>query len=586
MNENKPENKINSQESKSPGNTIRESGEAVRDPKKRREIIKTILIIFLAVMLVLTFFSNTIMNRSLAEISTEMSTSGKLTERIRGSGMVESNQLYEVKVDGNKIVDTICIKTGQEVEKDTVLFTVGTGESPELTEAEASLDALELEYQKSLLVLPADYSAENQAIKNAQEDLNAAIAKRNNAMANQDSDRAALERYNQNKAALEQKTSEQTKLQSTISAIDMDDYSSAAVEYTGNLVSLYTAYSSAETAYNEAYALYVQLSSEGADASAAKADADSKAAARDSAKASYDAEKSSVRAGLADRLSAVESEISSLSAEISAYESSLQSGDGAMSLEELNADVQAKQRALEDLVIALEKTKKEDNLNNQLTTLDLEAKKAEIEKQQAKVDELKKECETTEIKSKYSGIVSSINIRPGDTTIPDEPVAIIDIASEGYTVQISVDGEKAKKIKTGTEAEVMNNWNGDVTAVLSEIRNDTVSGSKNRILVFDVTGDVDSGTNLDLSIPCGSGNYDVIVPKSAVYEDKNGKFVLTVRSKSSPLGNRYYAERVSVEVLASDETSSAVSGDIMSGEYVITASSKPVSPNDQVRMKD
>ena len=38
--------------------------------KKRREIIKTILIIFLAVLLVLTFFSNTIMNKSLSEVAT------------------------------------------------------------------------------------------------------------------------------------------------------------------------------------------------------------------------------------------------------------------------------------------------------------------------------------------------------------------------------------------------------------------------------------------------------------------------------------------------------------------------------------
>ena len=58
------------------------------------------------------------------------------------------------------------------------------------------------------------------------------------------------------------------------------------------------------------------------------------------------------------------------------------------------------------------------------------------------------------------------------------------------------------------------------------------------------------------------------------------------RSKSSPLGNRYFAERVNVEVLASDETSSAVSGDISMSDYVITAASAPVKPNDQVRMKD
>ncbi|MCD7891204.1 MAG: hypothetical protein LUG26_05395 [Ruminococcus sp.] len=133
---------------------------------------------------------------------------------------------------------------------------------------------------------------------------------------------------------------------------------------------------------------------------------------------------------------------------------------------------------------------------------------------------------------------------------------------------------------------MLNNLNGDIQAVVYDIKSDTVRGSKNKILVFDVTGDTESDSNIDLSIPCGSGTYDAIVPKSAVYEDKNGKFVLVVSSKSSPLGNRYYAERVNVEVLASDESSCAISGDISAGDYVITAASKPVSPNDQVRMKE
>ncbi|MDE7226667.1 MAG: RND transporter, partial [Ruminococcus sp.] len=122
--------------------------------------------------------------------------------------------------------------------------------------------------------------------------------------------------------------------------------------------------------------------------------------------------------------------------------------------------------------------------------------------------------------------------------------------------------------------------------VLTDILNDTTPNSKNRVLVFDVTGDVDSGSYIDLSIPCGNGSYDSIVPKSAVHEDSEGKFVLVVESKSSPLGNRYYARRVPVEVQASDEVSSAVSGSISNGDYVITASSAPVKAGDQVRMND
>lgn len=593
-------------------------------PNRKREIIKTILIVFLIVMLVLTFCSNTIMNKSLAEITTESATSGKLTERIRGSGLVESNQSYDVKVDGNKIIDTIMIKTGQEVKKGDVLFTVGTEDSEELETAQASLIALELEYQKALLTTPEDYTAENQAISNAREDLNAAIAKRNNAIANSDSAQQNLYDYNSNKNELTRKSKIFDKLQSTIIAIDSNDYASASVEYIGNLIFLYDTYSKAEEDYNTAYALYTQMltgkpsenptesptenytdttsdTDNGSQDStqeptttptpdnntleALKADADAKRAVRDTALDEYNNNKAEIRNDLMNQLYSIESDIDSLNEQIANYESS-QGSDSAMSIEQYNEDIRVKQNALEELIVNLNKTKNENDLQNKTNTLEIEAKKKEIDNLNKKIEKIKQENSITEIKSEYSGIVSSISAKIGEETVPDVPVAVIDIAEEGYTVELTVEAEKTKKIKKGIEAEVVNNWNGDITAVLTDIKNDTKANSKNKILKFSVTGDVSTGTMIDLSIPCGSGSYDTIVPKSAVYKDSKGSFVLIVNSKSSPLGNRYYAKRVDVEVLASDEISSAVQGAISSGDYVITTASKPIKPNEQVRMKD
>ena len=57
------------------------------------------------------------------------------------------------------------------------------------------------------------------------------------------------------------------------------------------------------------------------------------------------------------------------------------------------------------------------------------------------------------------------------------------------------------------------------------------------------------GQSLNVSVGQKSANYDLIVPNSAIREDSNGKFILIVESKSSPLGNRYVATRVDVEVL-------------------------------------
>lgn len=576
---------VNTAEKEIPASILRDDEADRKDPARKREIIKNILIVFLAVMLVLTFFSNTIMNRSLAEISTDSVTDGTLTERVRGSGVVEVNQAYEIKLDDNRIVDTVFIREGLEVAKGDVLFTVGTGDSPELAEAEAMLNNLQLDYQKSLLVVPFDYSAENQAIKNAREDLNTAISARDNAVAQQGVYNSALTSYNNNKTSLAKKQNELAGIVSAISAVDSDNYAMADAGYTGNLTALYNAYLSAEEDFAKANELYEKQLSEGADTTVAKADLDAKALARDTAKSAFDAEKTTVRTTLSGRKTALENEIINLEASIRAFETGNQ-GQPA-DINALNADVTAKQRILEDLIIALNKTQNSDNISKQIADLDLDAKQAEIEKQQKKVDEIKAECGMTEIKSEHSGVVSMVNIDPGDMTVPGEPVAVIDITEGGYTVKVSVEAEKADKVSVGSKAEVINNWTGDVTAVLTEIRNDTESNSKNRILVFDVTGNVDSGTYLDLSIPCGRGEYQTIVPKSAVYEDANGCFVLVVRSESTPLGNRYYAERIDVQVSASDEVSSAVmGGDLKPGQYIITASSAPIASGDQVRMKD
>ena len=569
------------------------------DPRRKREIIKTILIIFLAALLVLLFFSNTIMNKSLPQITTERTTSGKLTERLRGSGMVLSNQSYSVTVDGNKIIDTINVKVGKEVEKGDVLMTVGTGESEELNAAIEALETLELEYNKALLSPDADYSSENQAIKHAREDLAEAISKRDDAIDNQDNAEAEKSAYKENKSQLNSCTKLRTKLSAIISAIDMDDYSTAPAEYTGELINLKSELDDAEKTYQEKLSIYTaMLSGENnteeettvptvvsqETLSAAKTAMEEAETARNAAADAYDTKKDELRNEYSAQLTDTESNIEYYTALIEEYESGM-SGEG-MSLEMLNEDVKAKQRALEDLIAQLDKAQKDNAAQDKLESLNLTSMKNNIEKAKAKVEKLKKENETTEITAKHSGIVSSVNAKAGDETYPDMEIITIDISSEGYTVEITVDGEKTRKIKKGVEAEVLNNWSGNVQAVLTNIKNDTTPNSKSRILVFSVTGDVESNTNLDLSIPLGSGNYDTIIPKSAVYTDNKGSFVLTVQSKNSPLGNRYYAQRVPVEVICSDEVSSAVNGSINYGDYVIIASSLPVKPGDQVRMKD
>ena len=64
--------------------------------KVRKDTVKNIAIVFLSVMLVLTFFSNSILNRSLPEVATEYVAYDSITERIRGTGTVTAQDPYKV----------------------------------------------------------------------------------------------------------------------------------------------------------------------------------------------------------------------------------------------------------------------------------------------------------------------------------------------------------------------------------------------------------------------------------------------------------------------------------------------------------
>ena len=119
--------------------------------KNKREWVKTAAIIFLSVMLVLTFFAQTIMNYSLPEVATSYVQAGTITAKIRGTGTVESGDPYEVKVTESRKVASVAVVQGQTVEKGQVLLYLEDAESDELKAAKEALETAQNEYVLSLL---------------------------------------------------------------------------------------------------------------------------------------------------------------------------------------------------------------------------------------------------------------------------------------------------------------------------------------------------------------------------------------------------------------------------------------------------
>ena len=238
--------------------------------------------------------------------------------------------------------------------------------------------------------------------------------------------------------------------------------------------------------------------------------------------------------------------------------------------------VKSTKQALEDLVF-------KQNLGDS-SSVDMEASKKAIERKQAEVDKLRENADELEVKSSVSGTIASINASAGKSIGGEEqPLATINVTDRGFTVKIDVTNDQAKKVKTGDTAELVNFWGGDAVATLDQITSSQTAG--NRTLVFTLTGDIQAGQNVTLSIGQKSANYDALIPLSGLREDSNGKFVYVLESKSSPLGSRYIATRVTVQELARDDKSAAVSG-ISAGDFIITTSNKPIEAGKQVRLAD
>ena len=81
-----------------------------KSPRNRKDMVKNVAIGFLSVMLILTFFSNTIMNYSLPQVATRQITNGSISPQIRGSGVVSAEDPYNVTVKETRKISGVAVK--------------------------------------------------------------------------------------------------------------------------------------------------------------------------------------------------------------------------------------------------------------------------------------------------------------------------------------------------------------------------------------------------------------------------------------------------------------------------------------------
>lgn len=558
-------------------------------------------------MLILTFFSNTIMNYSLVEVSTQQVTSGQITSKVRGSGSVEASESYSVTIEETRKIATVNVKKDAEVATGDLLFTLEDTDSDELDAAKKSLNEAQAAYESAVLTAGITV-AERQSIEagkgssltQKQNEIAAANQRVKDAQAAVDAAQASVDKIKAQIDAVSNSTTDTTAEEKAVLDAEkknseaQDSLTSAESAYTPVKSAYDTALSglqSAQSTYDEAKTAYDNLPSTAteADKQTAKTSVAIAETKLKAAKATYDARKDDLNKVQGSYDSAKSAATDSKNALSNAnYNLSVKKLTGTNTAEanNLQAQLNTATVALTDANTALtsatnDQKKVTDKISGEATIASAYKTMTDLQEEVAK---LQAKSIGTEITSPISGTVTDIAVTAGTTVNANDVMMTIQPENKAYVLQFSVTENQAKKVRVGDTAEILNNWYGnDVSAVVSAIRKDSQNRS-NSIIICEMKGDVSVGDSYTLSIGEQSSNYDTIVPTSAIREDSNGKFILIIESKSTPLGNRYYARRVDVDVITSDDTKSAVTGALEGYEYVITTTTKPIKENEQVRL--
>lgn len=650
----------------------------------RKEWVKNAAIIFLSIMLVLTFFSNTIMNYSLPEVATSMVEPGSITAKIRGTGTLTSDDPYKIMIEETRVISSVAVKAGDTVEKDQVLFYLEDKESDELEAAEKELNELVLAFSTTLLkgdisnqsyqnIQSGNLSANNgyQArINEAKAKVEAAKLHASNVKANSDSLQKQIDIAGTTTSeAIDKKTAKENAARELVAAqarlTAAKEKQETAKTEVQKLEEENVKYDSLEVLSLSANSLKASM-----EESEKKFNDDSKIKLEEVMKGfvvktiadikqeyggnihAYTADISNYYENnkndqtLVSKPDGVEDLVNTIIEKYTTYienkdfyeeaantlnkkqeiESALPTANNNLAVanqEVTNAEnyvkeCEAKKKALENEIANNEagKEKQKNELSTKKYETDASVKEAEsavkkaeeeltqlladisaelnlgsqnsiIQKKREEIKKLREKAVGATITAPVAGIVTSVNVTAGEKTDASRELAIMQPEGKGYSMSFSVTTEQAKKVKVGEIAEIQNSWfYSDIEATLTGIRPDPENANEKKLLVFEVKGDVQAGQSISLSIGQRSAEYDLLVPNSAVREDNQGKFILIVESKSSPLGNRYIAKRVDVQVLGADDLKTAISAALYGHEYVITTATQPVEAGKQVRLAE
>ncbi|MGG1553828.1 efflux RND transporter periplasmic adaptor subunit [Paenibacillus ferrarius] len=129
----------------------------VRQENGKKKGIRKVIVAFGFAMVTLTFFSNTLLNLSLAEVTVEKSIAGGLSHEVTGTGTTQAAETSDLYVETNWPVASVAVKAGDTVEAGQELVTMKTTDAEDalqdnrarLRQKQLSLEKLQESYEEA-----------------------------------------------------------------------------------------------------------------------------------------------------------------------------------------------------------------------------------------------------------------------------------------------------------------------------------------------------------------------------------------------------------------------------------------------------
>ena len=611
--------------------------------KSNRKWVIKAMIGFIAVLALLTFFSNTIMNLTIPLVVTSTAMRGNLAYTNSATGTVVADGQVEIKGLDGRTVSEVLVSNYDNVQAGDVIMTlVPVEDIHELTDLENQLLAAQREQEYAARTPNhVDYTVQNTAIRTAQQTLADAQATLNAATTRDETIAAAQQILNANQAAVVALQAQVTSASSSVESInaqlaalyarlavidgtatvvlptpvtgmyaprttplnvlkfdptdpidptDTSDSTSApevpADAATGDPSDSTTTTSPAETTPPVSAPTDTTATTESTTAPsipAASVNPDDERAAIIAQIAQYQGQLTDAQ----NRLAGYSSQLAQAQLAVTSAQTAITTAQSLPSTYAAEEAVVVAQEALNTATVALSDAQINAGIEADKRQDAVEDRERTISNLEEQIEKVRARLLQNEIVAPADGYVVNLSATQGDKLQESVVICTVVPSETTYSVSFTFSTNVAQSLSVGQELS-SDNYSYIDRIVITSIKPDPNNPRDNRIIKCALYSDVGlwPGETITVTADRGNANYDHVVASSAISEDNGGNFVYVVDQTTGPLGDRYTVRRVSVGIAARSGAFTAITGEGLDNVMVVTRSDVPLHNGDRVRLED